>query len=235
MRRTTAAERDLVHRLTHGVEGFLSEDEAVYLMRLAAHGRGDGAIVEIGSYHGRSTAMLAHGSRAAGREKIVAVDPHLGGAVGPFHETLARGGLADHVTPLIASSDDAAAAWHGPVRLLWIDGSHAHDQVRRDFRNWAPFVVDGGIVAFHDTYEYEGVRRVIDDEVVPSPDLVLIGLVDTIAAFRRQPRSGVAPRMQKLLMRAGRQLYSRHHGPVRVKGTLRKRLKGLLRLASRTA
>src|SRR5437762_13719809 len=105
MRKATAAERDVVRRLIDGVEGFLSEDEAVYRMRLAAPGRGDGAIVEIGSYHGRSTAVLAHGSHGAGREKVVAVDPHLGGAVGPFHETLARGGLSHHVTPLVASSD----------------------------------------------------------------------------------------------------------------------------------
>ncbi len=233
MRKATAAERDLVHRLTDGVEGFLSDDEAVYLMRLAAQGGGAGAIVEIGSYHGRSTVVLAHGSRAAGRERVVAVDPHLGGAVGAFHDTLARGGMADHVTPQVATSDAAAAAWRGPIRLLWIDGSHVEEQVRRDFRNWLPHVVDGGIVAFHDTYEYDGVRRVIDGEVVHASDLALVGLVDTIAAFRRQRRNP-ASHVRHIFMRTGRKLYSRH-GYVRVKGTLRKQLKGLLRLVSQTS
>jgi hypothetical protein len=137
------------------------------------------------------------------------------------------------VKPVVATSDAAAENWRGPVRLLWIDGSHVHDQVRRDFHNWSPFVVDGGIVAFHDTYEYDGVRRVIDEEVVRSADLVLVGLVDTIAAFRRQ-RPGALARAQRLLMRAGRKLYTRR-GWVRVKGTLRKRLKRLLRLASQTS
>lgn len=234
MRKATAAERDLVRRLTDGVEGFLSDDEAVYLMRLAARGGGRGAIVEIGSYHGKSTVLLAHAARAAGREPVVAIDPHLGGAVDPFHDTLARGGVTGHVTPLVATSDAAAETWRDPIRLLWIDGSHTYDQVRRDFNTWTPFLVDGGIVAFHDTYEYEGVRRVIDEEVTPSSDLVLVGLVDTIAAFRREPRPSVSSRMRKLAMRAGRKLYSRH-GYVRVKGTLRKRLKRLLHLVSQTA
>ena len=234
MRKATPAERDLVHRLTDGVEGFLSEDEAVYLMRLAARGRGEGAIVEIGSYHGKSTVLLAHAARAAGRGPVVAIDPHLGGAVTAFHDTLARGGVTGHVVPVVETSDAAAATWRGPIRLLWIDGSHVREQVRRDFRNWTPFVVDGGIVAFHDTYDYDGVRSVIDEEVVRSPDLVLVGLVDTIAAFRRVRRLGVAARVRRVLMRAGRKLYSRH-GYVRVKGTLRKRLKRLIRLASQTA
>jgi hypothetical protein len=234
MREPTAAERDVIRRLTDGVEGFLSENEAVYLMRLAARGRGTGAIVEIGSYHGKSTVLLAHAARAAGREPIVAIDPHLGGAVQPFHDTLARGGVTEHVTPMVATSDAAATTWRGPIRLLWIDGSHVYDQVHRDFRNWTPFLVDDGIVAFHDTYEYDGVRRVIEEEVLPSPDLVLVGLIDTIAAFRRKPRPDIRERLGKRLMSLGRSLYSRHN-PMRLRGAPRKGLKRLLRLASQTA
>jgi hypothetical protein len=233
MRKAIASERDLVRRLTDGVEGFLSDDEAVYLMRLAAHGGGQGAIVEIGSYHGKSTVLLAHAARAAGREPVVAIDPHLGGAVKPFHDTLARGGVTDHVKPIVATSDAAAESWRGPVRLLWIDGAHTYEQVRRDFHNWTPFLVDGGIVAFHDTYEYEGVRRVIDEEVTPSKDLVLIGLVDTIAAFRRRPRPGLGERIRTRLMAIGRVLYSRN-SPWRVRGAPRKSLKRFLKQASQT-
>ncbi len=233
MQEATAAERDLVRRLTDGVEGFLSDDEAVYLMRLAASVGGEGAIVEIGSYHGKSTVLLAHAARAAGREPVVAIDPHLGGAVKPFHDTLARGGVTDHVKPVVATSDAAAETWRGPIRLLWIDGSHVYDQVLRDFRNWTPFLVDGGIVAFHDTYEYDGVRRVIDEEVAPSRDLVMVGLVDTITAFRRELRPDVRERIRKRLMPLGRSLFSRHNR-WRLRGTMRKGLKRLLRQTSQT-
>jgi hypothetical protein len=99
---------------------------------------------------------------------VVAIDPKKGGAIDEFHRDLARAGVADHVTPVVATSDDAAVTWQEPIRFLWIDGAHSYEQVGRDFRNWTPFLVDGGIVAFHDTYEWEGVRRVIDEEVIRS-------------------------------------------------------------------
>jgi predicted O-methyltransferase YrrM len=233
MRKATAADEALIRRLTDGVEGFLSDHEAVYLMRLAAEGPGEGAIVEIGSYHGKSTVLLAHASRAAGREKVVAIDPHLGGAVRQFHDTLARGGLGDHVTPIVATSDAAAETWRGPVRLLWIDGAHTYEQVGRDFGNWTPFLVDGGIVAFHDTYEWDGVRRVIDEDVVPSSRFALVGLIDSIAAFRKVRALSATQRLQKTLMRRGRALYWMN-GRRSLPGDLRRGLKRMLRAASQT-
>ena len=46
------------------VEGFLADLEGYTLMQLAAGGPGLGAIVEIGSFMGRSTAFLAAGAAA---------------------------------------------------------------------------------------------------------------------------------------------------------------------------
>src|SRR5437899_9399700 len=48
--------------------------EGYVLYRLARDGEGKGEIVEIGSWMGRSTAWLAAGSRARGRERVHAVD-----------------------------------------------------------------------------------------------------------------------------------------------------------------
>jgi hypothetical protein len=56
------------------IEGFLHDLEGYTLMQLAARGGGVAAIVETGSFMGRSTAFLAAGSKLAGREKVVAVD-----------------------------------------------------------------------------------------------------------------------------------------------------------------
>ena len=233
MRKATPEERARIRDLIDGIDGFLSEHEALYLSRLATQGPGAGAIVEIGSYFGKSTVLLARGSLDAGREKVVAIDPNKGGAAQPFRDNLARAGVTDHVTPVVATSDAAAETWRGPIRLLWIDGLHTYEQVSRDFRRWTPFLVDGGIVAFHDTYEYEGVRRVIDEEVVPSRQFALVGLVDSIAAFRKRPALGVGERLQKALMRRGRTLYWMD-GRRSLPGDLRRGLKRLLRMASWT-
>jgi predicted O-methyltransferase YrrM len=233
MRKATSAERARIRTLTDGVEGFLSDHEALYLSRLAAAGPGTGAIVEIGSYHGKSTVLIAQASQAAGREKIIAIDPKKGGAIDEFHRNLARAGVTEHVTPVVATSDDAATTWQGPIRLLWIDGAHSYEQVGRDFQNWTPFLVDGGIVAFHDTYEWEGVRRVIDEHVIPDDRFALVGLVDSIAAFRKRRTLGAAERLQKTLMRRGRALYWMN-GRRSLPGDLRRGLKSVLRMASAT-
>jgi predicted O-methyltransferase YrrM len=55
----------------------LPDREARALFGLAYAGPGEGAIVEIGSFIGRSTIYLAKGAMAAGRERVTAIDPHI--------------------------------------------------------------------------------------------------------------------------------------------------------------
>ncbi len=160
------------------VEGYLHDQEGHALFRLAATGPGAGAIVEIGSFLGRSTAFLAAGSRSAEREKVVAVDHFRGspehqpgqafacetlakeGSTFPrFQANLKRLGLSEQVTPVVASSGEAASRWSGPVRLLFIDGDHSYEESRADFERWSGFVVPGGLIAFHDVEVWPGVTR----------------------------------------------------------------------------
>jgi predicted O-methyltransferase YrrM len=160
------------------IEGFLEDLEGCALMHLAAGGGGTGAIVEIGSYLGRSTAFLAAGSKGVGREKVVAVD-HFGGSAEhqagqqyasavlaregttlyQFTANLRAVGLDDYVTPIVASSEDAARRWIGPIRLLFIDGDHGYEASRRDFELWSPFVTPHGLICLHDIPNWPGVTR----------------------------------------------------------------------------
>ena len=63
------------------VEGWLTEAQAARLDGCARAVPPGGRIVEIGSFRGRSTIVLARAA-AAGVE-VVAVDPHLGSDRGP--------------------------------------------------------------------------------------------------------------------------------------------------------
>jgi predicted O-methyltransferase YrrM len=160
------------------IEGWLGDAEGYALLLLAAHGPGDGQIVEIGSYQGLSTAWLAAGSRSAGREKVTAVDhfqgskehqqgkpyesPVLlreGSTYSRFRANLRRAGLDDQVRPLVAASVDAARDWQQPIRLLFIDGGHSYESSRCDFELWSRFVIPGGIICFHDINHWAGVTR----------------------------------------------------------------------------
>lgn len=173
------------------LRGYLADNEGLALMLLASHGPGRGAIVEIGSFLGKSTCWLALGAMRAGREKVTAIDPfkplsfmaqstdpqdqaiHQEGSTFPFFQhNIRRFGVQDAVSPCVATSVEAAAQWSGePIRLLFIDGCHYYEAVRQDFLAWSPFVQSGGIVVFHDYLpKWEGVIRFYDEYIVGNPD-----------------------------------------------------------------
>src|SRR4249920_1799043 len=146
------------------VEGMVSDAEAAKLMVLAAGVPEDACIVEVGSYRGRSTCALAVGADGA---RVYAIEPHesfaggLGGAFGPparraFFENLLRVGVVEKVRLVNLSAEVVCKGWTLPIGLLWIDGDHSEEGVRRDFGAFEPFLRPGGVVAFHDARDPEG-------------------------------------------------------------------------------
>src|SRR5207253_204180 len=121
-----------------------------------------GAIVEIGSFKGRSTVGLAYVAQRYGLGSVVAIDPHtspsttdpdLGtdqSSYDEFQENLRRAGVADVVDCRRAFSHEVARDWTRPIRLLWIDGDHVYEAVKRDLALFRPHLAPGAIVAMHD-------------------------------------------------------------------------------------
>jgi MMP 1-O-methyltransferase len=178
------------------VDGWLSEAQGRALFRAAAKTAGRGAIVEIGSWKGRSTTWLACGARVAGH-RVYAIDPHRHSREYPEAETLdeflgnlARNGLADVVEPLVMNSEEATARIAGPVELLFIDGDHSYDAVRRDAELWLPRLIDGGTVMFHDvaTAAYTGPRRTVQQMVCRNPRFHGITRVGSMVVAQRTAR-----------------------------------------------
>jgi flavodoxin len=150
-----------VKELIKDVPGWLSVEEGEALYELAKECTGKGVIVEIGSWKGKSTICLGLGSRAGSGVPVFAVDPHADYRHGEFKANIERAGIADLVTPVKGFSQEVVANFHEPIELLFVDGSHEEEDVRRDFETWVPKVVEGGVVAFHDTTWHAGVRRVV--------------------------------------------------------------------------
>ena len=175
---TVAEMFELAVRFRH-IDGWLGDDEGYLLYRLARDAEGAGAIVEIGSWMGRSTAWLASGSMASGRERVHAVDVFDGGpehkerevirregtTYHRFAENLEGLGLFGHVEPIIADSHEAARQWNkGPIRLLFIDGNHEYSAVKDDFGLWTMHMPAGGLVVFDDVAEkHPGVWKFIGE------------------------------------------------------------------------
>lgn len=187
-------------RRAQGIQGALNEREARLLFALAYSGPGQGSIVEIGSFQGLSTVYLAWAARQAGREKVVAIDPHTapapsdpqapsGGTEGLFRANLQRAGVADWVEVRVALSEEAAREWQEPVRLLWIDGDHTYAGVRRDFDLWSPFLVEGGVLVMHDVlHAFDGPVRVFVERVLESEEFGPTAVVGSCGvALKRAP------------------------------------------------
>jgi FkbM family methyltransferase len=56
-------------------------------------------------------------------------------------------------------SHDARSGWTTPIDLLFIDGDHSYDGIRRDWDDWTPLVREGGHVALHDAHPDAGWTR----------------------------------------------------------------------------
>ncbi len=157
-----------VKPLIADVPGWLTDEEGEALFDLARECTGRGVIVEIGSWKGKSTICLGVGSRAGNGVRIFAIDPHTDYRFGDFKANVERAGLTDLVTPVPSLSQDAAGDFDEPIELLFVDGSHVEEDVRVDFDQWVPKVVDGGWVAFHDTTWTAGPRRVVGERIYRS-------------------------------------------------------------------
>ncbi len=182
------------------IDGWLDDMQGYVLALMAEQGPGVGAIVEIGSFKGRSTCWLAYGAKSAGRETVTAIDPFTGspehqpgeelsdpdlaesGSTFPvFEKNLRKMALDDYVKPIVATSADAAKDWDQPIRLLFIDGDHSYEGSKLDFEVWSPHVVPGGLIALHDVGHWDGVTRFYQELLAETTEyeqvLELFGLV----------------------------------------------------------
>ena len=161
------------------VKGLIDRKEAYFLFSCATNGNLDkGHIVEIGSFFGYSTLFLAYGSRLRKRDRVVAIDPHIGNpehqkddpqfnSLAQFKKNIAMFDLQDQIDLKVMPSSQAARQWRGePVRLLWIDGNHDYEYVKEDYELWEPYLVKGGILAFHDATSistWPGPKKLVEE------------------------------------------------------------------------
>lgn len=183
-----------LNKKLEGIEGFLLPEERNFLFlsgRKAKKG-----IVEIGSFKGLSTALLALGSQEGNKVKVYAVDPHTGAEIErqlfnqgnpmwtfpEFQKNMTRAGVDDLVIPMVCTSLEAANKLTGKdIDLVWIDGDHSYSSARLDFLNWAQILCEGGIIAFHDsTNPFFGVMKMQKELLFTDKRFTKYGLRDGI-------------------------------------------------------
>lgn len=153
------------------VNGWMTKDQARRLWDRASALTDGQRVVEIGSFQGRSTVVLA--SAAPTGVTVVAIDPHGGNDRGPqeiegfaaeaeddhqtFNANLEAAGVRERVTHLRKFSDAALADVDGAVDLLYVDGAHRFVPATKDIRQWGDKVPTGGRLLVHDSFSSIGV------------------------------------------------------------------------------
>lgn len=198
---SVAPDFDAVLRRLEGVEGWLSDDQARRLWDRASELPAEATVVEIGSYRGRSTIVLA--SAAPPNATVVAIDPHGGNDRAPivvhgtaeegeadhraFLANLAAAGVGDRVRHLRRFSFDAVDALPDGIDLLYIDGAHGFRAARDDIRSWTPKVRPGGTVLIHDAFSSIGVTLALVATSFVGSGLRYVGRSRSMVELRREP------------------------------------------------
>ncbi|MET0230971.1 MAG: class I SAM-dependent methyltransferase [Rhodanobacteraceae bacterium] len=184
--------------LMNGLQGGITAGEGALLRDLAAEAVG-GCIIEVGSYRGKSAVALALGVRSKRGEpatRIYCIEPHqpftgvYGGRFGPedrdaFYRAMRETDAFREVALVNLSSEAVAPAWDEPVALAFIDGDHRYAGVRRDFENWDPHVLLGGVIAFDDATDTAGGPARLVAEIEAEGRYRRIGGVGKVVVLRK--------------------------------------------------
>ena len=185
------------------VNGWMTKDQARRLWDRAGELKPGQRVVEIGSFQGRSTVVLA--SAAPSGVELIAIDPHGGNDRGPqeiegfvdeaegdhqlFLNNLANAGVRERVTHLRKFSDKALSDVPGAIDLLYVDGAHRFAPASSDIRLWGAKVSDGGHLLVHDSFSSIGVTLALSVTTFWSKDWIYEGRSQSMTQFVKRPHT----------------------------------------------
>ena len=132
-----------------------------------------GRLVEIGSYLGGSSIVLAEAlrrwSQVSRHSRLYCIDTWENDAMtegkwetkGLFLSNIAP--WSDYITPVVGRSEDIQLPFDGECDVVFIDGDHSYEGARRDVDRFGPRVRDGGRLVMHDHQYYRSVTRVVGE------------------------------------------------------------------------
>ena len=192
----------------NNIEGWITDSEGLFLYESAKNVKPENVIVEIGSWKGKSTTWLGAGSQNGNRAKVYAVDLHTGtykhhvmseiNTFEKFKQNITKAGVSEFIKPIIDSSENAAGNFTQPIEFIFIDAAHEYEAVNLDFKVWFPKVINGGILAFHDSWRFLGPSLFTFLQLLFSSRVRNPRLIDTITCFEKVERNSFLDRIRNI-------------------------------------
>lgn len=169
---------DPITELFDSTPGFMPKDEGARLYSLARGVQADTKhpIVELGTYCGKSTLLLAYAAKLS-NSVVITVDHHNGSeenyppfpyfddrlvnsntgkldTLSTFRDTMRMAGLEEQVLAVVGNSKTYCEFFPDQgASMIFIDAGHGSLEAWMDFINWIPKLKAGGLVAIHDVFD----------------------------------------------------------------------------------
>jgi predicted O-methyltransferase YrrM len=158
-------------RLSEQVAGWTRGPEAEALMRVAYELPDHAIIVEIGSFLGSGSILLAGARKLRRSGKVHCIDPFdaSGDSVSvreytriladhtntsqirAFRDNMRDAGLANWVSAHQGQAEQIGMRWCIPIDMIFMDGDQSPEGVSAAYQSWAPWLKPNGVLALHNS------------------------------------------------------------------------------------
>lgn len=154
----------------------MTEEEADTLLFFASGVEDNGVILEIGTLYGGSAVMIWAGVNDASlittetgqkvvknvetNTRIFTIDDYKKASYEKNKKQLEKWGCSDI---FLLDKKDGNNKFLFPIDLLFIDGDHEYESVKKDIQDYVPKVKHGGLIIFHDYGSWDGVTRAVKE------------------------------------------------------------------------
>jgi len=152
--------------IVYRVPSEMSIEERLFLFALI-RGIRPQRVLEIGSRHGGSAAIISCAMEDNGRGRVIGIDP---GPEITVRKSFFHGRFHLITRPSPEAIAEAYEVAQGQFDVLFIDGLHTHRQCAADLAGALPYLAEGAYVLFHDAFHF-GVSEAVREALEANPRL----------------------------------------------------------------